>query len=117
MSRIVHFEIPVEDPEKSMAFYTQAFGWAFQKFGEDNYWLITTGEDSVPGINGGMMKKNPGQPPTNIVGVNDIDAAIEKVKAAGGTIVVEKFPIGEIGFVAYFTDPDGIITGLHQSLV
>ncbi len=117
MSRIVHFEIPVDDPEKSMAFYSQAFGWTFQKFGDENYWLIMTGPDDEQGINGGMMKKNAGQPPTNVVGVKDIDAAIESVKVAGGTIVVDKFPIGEIGFVAYFTDPDGIVTGLHQSLV
>jgi predicted enzyme related to lactoylglutathione lyase len=115
MSRIVHFEIPVEDPERSMAFYSSAFGWQFQKFGDENYWLVVTGPDDKPGINGGLMKKNPGQPPTNVVGVDNMDEAVERVKAAGGTIVVEKFEIPTVGWVAYFTDPDGIVTGLHQS--
>ncbi|MEO5570309.1 MAG: VOC family protein, partial [Bacteroidia bacterium] len=34
MSRISHFEIPSDHPEKSMSFYKHVFGWTFQKFGE-----------------------------------------------------------------------------------
>ncbi len=115
MPRVCHFEIPVDDPEKSMAFYSRVFGWTFTKFGEENYWLVTTGPDSEPGINGGLMKKNPGQPPTNVIAVSDIDKSMQDVKDAGGTIVLDKMEIPTVGYVAYFTDPDGIITGLHQS--
>ena len=27
--RIVHFEIPADDPARAMAFYRSAFGWSF----------------------------------------------------------------------------------------
>ena len=115
MPKVCHFEIPVEDPEKSIAFYSQVFGWTFQKFGDENYWLINTGPEDEPGIHGGLMKKNPGQPHTYVINVADIDKSIADVKGAGGAIVLEKMEIPNVGFVAYFTDPDGIITGLHQS--
>ncbi|MEP7170640.1 MAG: VOC family protein, partial [Bacteroidota bacterium] len=46
MSRISHFEIPSDHPEKSMSFYNHVFGWTFQKFGEYEYWIATTGDSS-----------------------------------------------------------------------
>ena len=56
MNRVIHFEIPASDPEKSVAFYSSVFGWAFQKWeGPQPYWLIDTGEG--PGINGGLMQR------------------------------------------------------------
>lgn len=44
MARIVHFEIPADDPERAIKFYEDVFGWEVQKWeGPFDYWLVTTG--------------------------------------------------------------------------
>ncbi len=44
MSRVVHFEITANDPEKICTFYTDVFGWKITKYpGPQDYWLVTTG--------------------------------------------------------------------------
>lgn len=114
-NRVVHFEIPCNDPEKTIAFFTSVFGWRFDHFGTEEYWSVTTGDAAEPGINGGLMKKrDPNQPIANLIQVQDIDKKMEEITAAGGTIVVPKMPIPGVGFLAYFKDPDGNIHGLFM---
>jgi predicted enzyme related to lactoylglutathione lyase len=56
MSRVVHFEVHAEEPERAIRFYKQVFEWRFTKFtGPQDYWVIETGPASEPGINGGLM--------------------------------------------------------------
>ncbi len=31
MSRVVHFEIPTDNPERAAGFYREVFGWQIQK--------------------------------------------------------------------------------------
>jgi hypothetical protein len=115
MSRITHFEIPTENPEVSMAFYNNVFNWTFQQFGQNNYWLATTGSSDEPGINGAIMKKrDPKQPMTNSISVENIDAVIIAIEENGGKIVVPKTAVSNIGYMAFFTDPDQNILGLWQ---
>ena len=115
MCRVVHFEIPATDPVRSQQFYAKAFGWTFGQFGEAPYWLVTTGPNDKPGINGAIMKRNhPQQPVTNSISVEDIDDAIGKVEAAGGKIVVNKTAFPGVGWSAYFMDPDNNIFGLWK---
>ncbi|REJ81949.1 MAG: VOC family protein [Bacteroidetes bacterium] len=115
-NRIVHFEIPCDNPQKTMDFFRKAFGWNFQQFGNDEYWLAMTGDEKLPGINGGIMKKrDPQQPIVNSIDVKDLDAAIKNIEEAGGTIIVPKMPIPTVGWLAYFKDPDGNIHGVYQN--
>lgn len=115
-SRVVHFEIPCDNPEKTMSFFEEAFGWTFQQFGTEEYWFAITGDEKSPGINGGLMKKkDPNQPLANSIDVANIDTAIERIEKAGGTIVLPKMPIPTVGWVAYFKDPDGNIHGVYQN--
>ncbi len=116
MNRIVHFELPVSDPETSIKFYSDLFGWKFQKWeGPVEYWLVTTGEGDT-GINGGLMRRmDPSQPITNTIDVESVDATCAAIEAAGGQIVVPKMPIPGVGWLAYFKDPDGLITGIMQN--
>jgi uncharacterized protein len=115
MNRVVHFEIPSDDPEKAMKFYEHVFGWCFDQFGADPYWLAITGDDKEHGINGAVMKRtHPQQPVTNSISVGNIDEAIRKVESLGGRIVVPKTVIPGTGWIAYFTDPDNNIFGIWQ---
>lgn len=115
-NKVVHFEIPCDDPEKTMAFFKEVFGWQFQQFGAEQYWSTVTGDEKSPGINGGIMKKrDPRQPIVNSISVESIDDHTKKIEKAGGRIVVPKMPVPSVGWLAYFTDPDGNIHGIYQS--
>ena len=59
MPRVVHFELNADDPERASRFYQQVFGWQIRKWdGPVDYWLIMTGPDDEPGINGALMKRS-----------------------------------------------------------
>lgn len=114
-NRPVHFEIPAEDVDRAIKFYENVFGWTFQKWGDQPYWLVMTGPNSEPGINGGMMKRrDPNQPQVNTIQVADLDAMIAKVVSEGGENVVPKMPIPTVGWLAYCKDTDGNIFGMMQ---
>jgi hypothetical protein len=58
MARVVHFEIHADNPERAAAFYRKVFDWQITKWdGPADYWLITTGPDSEPGINGAIVQR------------------------------------------------------------
>jgi|SRR6476660_7754212 predicted enzyme related to lactoylglutathione lyase len=116
MARVIHFEIPAENPERAAAFYKKAFGWNFQKWGQMDYWLVKTGEDGQPGINGGMMpKQGPVTNTANTIGVESVDASVKTVIDAGGKLVMEKTPIPTVGYFAYLQDTEGNIFGVMQA--
>ena len=50
MPRPVHFEIHASDPARAIRFYERTFGWIFQQWGEQEYWLITTGSADEPDL-------------------------------------------------------------------
>jgi predicted enzyme related to lactoylglutathione lyase len=116
MPRPVHFEIPSDNPERAMAFYSAVFGWTYQKFaGPMDYWLITTGPNEEPGINGGILpRRDPAQPCVNTVGVANLDETQATIEAQGGSCCLPKMPVPGVGWLAYFRDPDGHIFGAMQ---
>jgi predicted enzyme related to lactoylglutathione lyase len=125
MSRPVHFEIHATDPLALSAFYTKLFGWSFNKWAGGDYWMISTGPDERPGINGGMVQRRGPAPEGNAatnafvitVDVEDIDASLAAVEGYGqGAIVaVPKMAVPGIGWLAYVRDPDGNIFGMMQA--
>jgi len=116
-NRPTHFEIPAENVERAIAFYSAVFGWKFQKWdGPMPYWLITTGPDGEPGINGGLLKKeHPNQPVVNTSMVADIDKTLADVAAHGGTQAVPKMAIPGMGWLAYCLDTEGLMFGIMQA--
>jgi predicted enzyme related to lactoylglutathione lyase len=124
MPRVVHFEIHAADPERAVAFYTRVFGRNFQKWsGPQDYWLIKTGEDGAPGINGGLVRRQ-GPAPVEGQAVNcyvctidvpSVDAFVEAGLSAGGTVALPKMPIPGVGWLAYLKDTEGNIFGLMQA--
>ena len=84
MSRVIHFEIPASDPERAANFYRKAFGWKIEKWpGPMDYWMVNTGAEGAPGINGGLMKNTQVKTTTNTIGVDSVDAAVKTVQSAG----------------------------------
>lgn len=116
MSRVIHFELPADNPERAVAFYTKVFGWQFQKWqGPTDYWLISTGPDTQPGINGGLLRRQqPGAGTCNTISVASLDDALSSVSKNGGKTVVPKMPIPGVGHLAYCADTEGNVFGLLQ---
>ena len=120
---VVHFEIPADDENRARDFYRAAFGWGFEVMPEMEYSLAMTtpldeqGRPAVPGsINGGLFRRGEGlTAPVVTVDVDDIDAALEKITALGGSTVREKMQVGGMGWNAYFKDSEGNIVGLWQN--
>jgi uncharacterized protein len=117
MPRVVHFEIPVDDPARMSAFYSTVFGWKTTKWaGPQEYWLVSTGAPTDRGIDGAFIRRNgPDHPLVNTISVTAIDEAIAKVTANGGQIVVPKMAVPGVGWLVYFKDPEGNITGIMQT--
>jgi predicted enzyme related to lactoylglutathione lyase len=117
MPRIVHFELPAEDPERAKKFYEKVFGWKIEKWeGPVEYWLITTGEEDEPGINGAIMKKeDPNMYVYNTIEVPSFNEFKKKIEKNGGEMVTEKMAIPGIGYFAYFKDPEGNQLGIMES--
>jgi predicted enzyme related to lactoylglutathione lyase len=123
MPRVVHFEIHADNPERAVAFYQAVFGWAFTRWdGPMEYWMIVTGPDNQPGINGGLLRRRgpapaEGQCVNSYVCTVDVPSADEwigRITAAGGTIALPKMPVPGVGWLAYGKDPEGNIFGIMQ---
>ena len=122
MPRVVHFEIHAQDPARAVRFYEQVFGWHAQRWGSEEYWLLTTGPAEERGIDGAILRRR-GDPPAAgapvsgygcVVEVDDLDGYLARATAAGATIAVPKLAVAGVGWVAYCHDTEGNIFGLMQ---
>lgn len=118
MPRVTHFEIDAHEPERAVQFYNDVFGWQIRKWdGPVEYWLIQTGPDGEPGINGGINRKESGAPlsTVNVIDVPNVDTFVEKITRSGGKIIAPKMPIPGVGYLAYFQDTEGNTFGIMQN--
>jgi hypothetical protein len=124
MPRPIHFEVHAADPKRAIRFYEQLAGWKFTKWdGPADYWLITTGPDASPGINGGLVVRR-GGPPADGAAVNahvctidiaSVDDALRRVTDLGGQIALPKMAVPGVGWLAYAKDTEGNIFGMMQA--
>ncbi|MFC4602370.1 VOC family protein [Rhodococcus kronopolitis] len=122
--KVVHFEVPFDDGDRARTFYQQVFGWNTVEMPEMSYTIVSTGpvaESGMPAepgyIGGGMFERVPEYPtgPVITVEVPSIDDALVRIGELGGATVGEKQPVGEMGFAAYFRDPEGNVMGLWEN--
>jgi predicted enzyme related to lactoylglutathione lyase len=118
MPRVIHFELSADDPERAVKFYDEVFGWKTQKWdGPQSYWLLMTGEEGQPGINGGLMKRSDNPLPTstiNTIDVPSVDDYTQKITEHGGKVVMPKGTVSGIGYIAYCEDTEGNVFGIMQ---
>ena len=116
MPRVIHFEIPAGNPERATKFYQNVFGWKIEKWqGPEDYWLITTGPEGEPGINGAIMvRDDPSDAVRNTIDVPSADEFIAKVEDYGGKIVAPKMAVPGVGYMAYLSDTEGNIFGIME---
>jgi uncharacterized protein len=121
--KVVHFEIPADDLDRARAFYGEAFGWAIHSIPELDYSTVETtptDDANMPtesgAINGGMMRRQaPITGPVLTIGVADVDASLRRIEELGGKVAIPKQAVADMGFAAYFSDPEGNLVGLWES--
>jgi predicted enzyme related to lactoylglutathione lyase len=114
----VWHELLTTDFEAAKAFYAKVIGWDGCDPGMGMpYWMFITGQKPVAG----MMTIPPdvlqmGAPPhwEGYVGVEDVDATVEKVKQLGGTVHKEPENIPGVGRFAVVADPQNVVIALFK---
>ncbi len=106
-------DLATNDLSAAQEFYSGLFGWDYEEVPGGGYYYATSGGHVVAGVAQGQ---NPQFPPmwTTYLAVESADAAADRVRAAGGAVVVEPMTVGPAGRMAYFTDPQGASFGVWQ---
>lgn len=102
LARINYVELPVGDLAAAGAFYAAAFGWTITAFGPT--YAATTGGDTDLGLQADPTEARPA--PLPVVEVDDLEAALMRVEAAGGVVIIPVFGFPG-GRRFHFHDPAG----------
>ena len=117
MYRITKFDVPATTPLKSVAFYNHVFGWTFEPSDNQKKWTAkitsTSQQHQITG-NPFLRKAKSAQSLSNAIEVRDVAHTLVNIQKEGGKVVVPKFPVPGIGWMAYFQDLEENIFGLMQ---
>jgi predicted enzyme related to lactoylglutathione lyase len=112
----VHVELNTTDINKAKTFYKSLFAWKLEDvpMGNNSYTMINVEK----GTGGGMMKHPvPGAPSSWLayVEVDDINAATQKAKSLGATVMKDVTEVMDAGWFSVIIDPTGAALGLWKS--
>jgi predicted enzyme related to lactoylglutathione lyase len=99
------------DPEAAVAFYGELFGWEFEDVmpadAPRRYYMARIRGGDVAAV--GSPPEGEPQPPAwrTYVWVDDTDETADRVRAAGGNVLMEPGDVGNFGRMAVFADPSG----------
>jgi uncharacterized protein len=111
-------DLSTPDADESASFYERLFAWeAKEPEGDEDYGgyrLFLKESKQVAGL---MPIQQEGQPPSwsTYISVSDAEEIAEKVKEAGGDVIVEPMDVMDLGRMAFFTDPTGAAFGVWQA--
>jgi uncharacterized protein len=126
MNSVGWFEIYVKDMQRAKAFYEAVFGRKLEKLDNSGgsgasdvseMWAFPGKPDSA-GATGALVKMENG--PSGVGGVlvyfvcEDCTVEAGRVAKNGGKVVKDKFSIGQYGNIAFVTDTEGNMIGLHS---
>lgn len=116
---VFHFEIPVTDMERAVAFYEAVFGYRLTRAAVDGYDMaFFPRADGQPGASGALAEGDVYRPshdgPVIYFDVPDIDAVLARAKARGSPVLYPEKDIGAAGFVAEIEDSEGNRIALLQ---
>jgi len=106
------FELGVGDTARARTFYGSLFGW---EFGDEHGGLAIT----TPNVAGGVHPDDPGASPIPFFAVDDVDAALSRVRELGGdqhgySAPEEPATVARFGRFVICRDDQGSPFGLHQ---
>jgi len=108
---VSYLQVPAPDPERVADFYAAVFGWRTEE--RPHGWSFSDGSGHVIGhfrseaSSAGELGVRP------YVYVDDLDAALGRVREHGGEVVQAPYPEGDLT-IATFRDPAGNVVGAWQ---
>jgi predicted enzyme related to lactoylglutathione lyase len=121
VSRFVWYELMTTDVEAAKAFYGEVVGWGTQDSSIPGmgYTFFTAGTAAVSGLISlpeevRKMGVQPGW--LGYIGVDDVDASVERVQRLGGSVHVPPKEIPNISRFAVVADPQGATLALFKWL-
>ncbi|MBU8540677.1 VOC family protein [Falsiroseomonas tokyonensis] len=107
----IWYELLTTDPAAAARFYGSLLGWTEAPHGGPDggpvpgYSILSHGGQAI----GGLMQAPEGVPPVwlGYVAVEDVDAAVADIQAAGGAVQMPARDIGGVGRIAMVADPRG----------
>ena len=109
-------ELMTWSAEKAKAFYAETLGWRYETFPmeQGEYIVCMTGDEVAAGI----MEMKPGMGYDGMpdhwfayITVDDIDARVAKVAAAGGEVMRAPMDVPQVGRFAIVKDKAGAVIG------
>ena len=110
---VTHIELPAHDAKAAANFYKTVFEWDIIEDVEMNYVMFT----AEGGTGGGFSQVNDENPVGNVLlylNTPNLKESLEKIKANGGTVVMESYVIPTVGIMATFKDPTGNLLALLE---
>lgn len=108
-------ELMTNDVERAKGFYATTLGWTYQAMPmpEGTYWLAKAGDKTVGGLTTIEGFAPPGTPPAwfAYLEVDDVDARIKGLAAAGGRLIRPPFEVPTVGRIAIVADATGAMLG------
>ncbi|MGP3635791.1 VOC family protein [Streptomyces sp. 24-1644] len=109
-------ELSTSDIPAATSFYTSLFGWQSEtdpRPEAGGYTMARLGDAAVAALSPAYQ---PDRPPAWTVSFStrDADAVVEKVTAAGGTVLVGPMDVFDLGRFAVVADPAGAVFSLWQ---
>ncbi len=110
----IWYELMTKDPAAARRFYSEVIGWKIDEVppaGSDmDYRMISAGDGLVGGVltlTDEMCRQGAAACWLMYLGVDDVDACVESVTAAGGQVLMPAFDIAQVGRIAMVSDPQG----------
>lgn len=115
--RVSHIAINADDDGATQAFYEELFDWHFEAYypgfvrtpiprADEFVAAVQSRRDLVPGV------RTTG--PEVTVEVDDLEAVVASVERLGGTIVMPRSTIPQVGDLAFVADPSGNVVGVIE---
>lgn len=114
------FEIPMTDVSRAQAFYEKIFDIKMHLMDMLGMQMLMFPSQS-PKSGGALVKSESHKPSTEgaviyLNGNPDLQLVLDRIPGAGGSIVMQKTLIDEEnGYMAFFTDSEGNLVGLHSN--
>ena len=114
-------DLSTTDTDAAQEFYGGLFNWSFESNptpGGGKYIMASLNGKNTAGI----MQQAPQQaemgiPPfwNTYISVDDVNASVAKVEAAGGTVMMPPMEVMDSGKMAVVVDPSGAVVGMWQA--
>ena len=116
-NNLASFAIHADDVQRCRRFYEAVLGWRFEPWGPPDFYLVHTGDEENPGVQGLMHKRleprgagGPNCFECNIA-VDDLDAVTKAIAKHGGRIIMDSAPVPTVGTLTKFEDTEGNVLG------